>query len=252
MTQPRPTTAFVYPYFAAGAKGNELKYSIRSIETFFQGASGVWVVGDRPDWYSGPFVCAPRLTTREPNSRLDRAAKLRRILETPEIPEDFVWMMDDIYFVAPVTVEALRHPRSEGRITTKDLRKRRRGGPWSRQKHRTWQALHERGRPLHDYAAHMPVMYTKTNLRSLLRNYALERTGYVDDLLYCNEFHDEEPRPAEEVRYRECGKPDEATLRAGLKGKLFFNHGNRAYTPAVERVLHSLFPYPSTYEARVH
>lgn len=248
MTEQQPFTAFVYPYHAAGAKGDELKYSIRSVEKFFQGAPQVWIVGDRPDWYTGPFVHAPRITTRGHSARLDRAAKLRRILQTLQIPEEFVWMMDDIYFVEPVTAEELQRPRSDGHITPRDLRRRRRGGPWKRQKLRTWRALHERGRPLYDYAAHMPIIYRKANLQLLFRRYDLVRTEYVDDLLYCNEFYDEEPHPAEEVRHRECGKPDEATLRERLKGKLFFNHGNRAYTQAVEHILRELLPCPSTYE----
>lgn len=248
MTEHQSPVAFVYPYYAAGAKGEELRYSIRSIARFFQGRSRVWVVGDRPEWYSGSFVHAPHVGARQRNARLDRAAKLWRIVKVRDIPEEFIWMMDDIYFVGPVTMEELRRFRSDGQATAKDLGRKRTGGPWQQQKRRTWQALQERGRPLHDYAAHMPVSYTKTHLRLLFRIYNLERFGYVDDLLYGNEFYDGEPRSAEEVRYRECGKPDEATIWEKLKGKLFFNHGNRAYTPAVQRVLRELLPCPSAYE----
>ncbi|MBN1909268.1 MAG: hypothetical protein JW818_05985 [Pirellulales bacterium] len=240
-------TAFVYPYLAAEAAGEELRYSIRSVAKHFVGEVRFWVVGDRPGWYEGDFLDAPRRSATV-RACADLAAKMLRVFDEPAIPETFVWMMDDVYLLGPMTLDALRQPRARGRMTVEQLAVWRPRRLWLQDKRRAWELLAARGRPLHDYCVHLPYVYEKTRMRRLFEWYPLGRESLPLSLLYFNEFAEGPPLPVEPVLHRECRRPSLTTLRRRVQESLILNHGHDAYTPAMARLLAERFPEPSPVE----
>ena len=232
--------SFVWPYYAAPAQGKEIFYSIKSVEKNFHGKADFWIIGDRPEWYHGNFIEAPRINKTRNIPRFDRASKLLRVLSEPRISEEFVWMMDDIYFVNPIKLDELRVSRSCGHMTPKKLERWKPRSGWLKQKKLTWKELHSRGRTLDDYATHMPQIYTKTNVHLMSERYDMLTVPYVDDLLYGNEFATEPPRPVEEIFYRECGTPTQKILEEKLKSVQIFNHCNRSFTSEIKSVVEKL------------
>ena len=133
--------SLVWPYITGPGNGSELRFSIRSAQRNFVGNVDIWVVGERPDWYEGNFLPIRQVKTPEHTPRFDRAEKLLRILDEPAISEEFVWMMDDIYFVNPITLEQLSVPRSNGCVTKEWLSKWIPTNGWQVEKKITWDEL---------------------------------------------------------------------------------------------------------------
>ena len=96
-------TQFVWPYFSGAASGDELRFSIRSVERFFHGPVKVTLVGDRPDWFRGHVIQQPRIAMVKHWGFRDMLAKMQTMATHPEIDSEFVWMMDDVYFLKPVS-----------------------------------------------------------------------------------------------------------------------------------------------------
>jgi uncharacterized radical SAM superfamily Fe-S cluster-containing enzyme len=254
-TERQPAT-FVYPYLASQAVGLELLYSVRSVERFYQGETDIWIVGDRPDWWlrDDRFVHCPRV---KGGARVDRAHKLEVICQTPDIPDQFVWMQDDIYFVKPVTFGflATAWTRSPVRAsaTPKPTCKRCRG--FSKQKYRTLEALAANGKTLDDYAAHVPVVYQKEKLRVMFAKYPVAGKELVDDLLYQNEYATPD-KPAVFIGARMARIERTLTdkqLQDRLRPAVYHNHLHGKYRGPVERNLERTFSQPCKWEdTRVH
>lgn len=238
----------VYPYVADAAEGDELRYSLRSLEQNLLAVPRVWVIGDKPAWYRGNHVPHRRLERRAHQARFDRADKLWKIIRDRRIGHEFVWMMDDVYLVQPVTLQELRQRYKSGEMDPIELAAYQPKNGWGQEKLLTWQALANAGRPIDDQAAHLPYVYEKSKLRALLKKYRLHQQPLVDNLLYCNEYATSLPRPCHEILYTESGRPAADEIRRRLQPALIMNHAHRGYTPAMREVLAELFPEPSRWE----
>ncbi len=238
----------VYPYIEGPAQGDELRYSIRSVLKHFVGRARIWVVGDKPDWYVGNYLPHKRLTKGPHCPRFDRAAKLKLIVKHRKITDEFVWMMDDVYFLNKVMLHDLR---IRWRCSNMDIEKLQVFSPknvWEREKLLTWRALSDAGRPVADLASHVPVVYEKQKVKNLFRKYPLTKQPLVDDLLYLNEYAEQVPRPANQIRYIARDDPSVQQILSHAQQALIMNHRENGYTPAMREALEQLFPIPSEYE----
>lgn len=173
---------FVWPYFHAGANGDEIRFSVRSVEKFYGGRAKCTIVGDKPPWFNGHYIPQKRVPTRtESRSYRDMLTKVWTMATHPEIDEDFVWMMDDIYFLKPFTLEELQVPRAE-KWRPSDYNK------WQRLKTASMNALTETGYPNHDYATHMPHYAEKSKLIQLFDEFKLHDQTLLWEVLYGNRF----------------------------------------------------------------
>ncbi len=262
----------IYPWIAKAARGSELKYSLRSVEKNFVGEVSVWVVGDCPDWYVGNYLPVSEYDSKLVLPRQDRAKKLWRVVQEPTIGDEFLWMMDDIYFIRNVDLDLFRNPWNCGTMTPEKLSAWRPKSEWERQKKLTWEILADNGRPLFDFATHLPHVYRKPSLQKLFERYLLWDAPFVDDILYGNEFFQEtktfkpkEIKPEEtreetatreaswaanRILYRELRRPTLSGLkrRAERGQSRVFNHVDFSYTPLVERFLEEKFPVASPWE----
>jgi hypothetical protein len=90
----RPLT---FVYLCRSGENEELRYSIRSVLKYFPNAK-IWVVGQKPDWYSGPFLEVPEYKSKHHSVYQN----LKHLSEDSRIPENIVMMNDDFFIVAPV------------------------------------------------------------------------------------------------------------------------------------------------------
>jgi hypothetical protein len=238
----------VYPYVADAAEGDELRYSLRSIEQNLMATPRVWIIGDKPAWYTGNYIPHRRLQGMPHQARFDRADKLWTVVRNRKIGPEFVWMMDDVYLLQPVTLHELRQRYKSAEMDLTRIKAYQPHNRWEQEKLLTWQALAKAGRPVDDQAAHLPYVYEKAKLRAMLRKYRLHRQPLVDNLLYCNEYAQALPRNCEEILYTENGRPGAAAIRRRMQRALILNHTHGGYTTAMREVLQELFPRPSTYE----
>jgi hypothetical protein len=152
-----------YVYVCREGNNEELRYSIRSVEANLP-KGNIWVVGGKPSWYTGLYIPVKSHSGKQRNA----IQNLLKIVESKEIPEDFVLMNDDFFIVRPVSKIKFYHGGSlENKIKT-----RRDFTPGSRYLSllsKTEKALQKRGidKPL-DYDIHVPMPMTKSGLKAAL------------------------------------------------------------------------------------
>ena len=136
---------FVWVYWQGGARGDELRLSIRSVEQNALFPVKITVIGDRPSWYTGHFIRKPQIASCENHNIADQMSKTVLMSEHPDIGEHIIWMMDDIFFLSPFAQEDVMLPR--GVRFSRSAR-----NAWQIMKGRTADVLQERGYPTIDYA----------------------------------------------------------------------------------------------------
>lgn len=83
-------------YICRPGENEELRYSIRSVMKNLK-HDNLWVVGQKPKWYTGNFISVPNNKTKYSNAR----ANMEAIVSSTEISNDFILMNDDFYIMKP-------------------------------------------------------------------------------------------------------------------------------------------------------
>lgn len=89
-----------FVYICKNGDNEELRYSIRSVVKYFKNPN-IWVVGGKPDWYSGNFIFVQDIGNKFVN--INNAYKA--IIKNNKISEDFILMNDDFFILSPKTTE---------------------------------------------------------------------------------------------------------------------------------------------------
>lgn len=173
---------FVWPYWHAGADGDEIRWSVRSVETFFQGKAKTLIIGDRPPWYHGPHISQRRVGPQHQHQSFrDMLTKMWTMATHPDVERQFIWMMDDVYFLKPFSEPDLETPRAY-------RWDRARKNKWQILKADSMEALAMAGLPNHDFATHAPHHVEKDKLRQLFDLYDLHNRTLLWEVLYGNTF----------------------------------------------------------------
>ncbi|MEO1530217.1 MAG: hypothetical protein AAFX06_32910 [Planctomycetota bacterium] len=201
----------VWVYWAGGADGDELRYSIRSAAANLTDARDFHICGDVPEWFTGGAIHSPRFNGNDARRKYgskrfakwcDSVVKLKRICEDDAVSENFLWMYDDTFIVRPFSIREISIPRAGGVLHAGDLNqpaKRK----WREVLRRTAKDLVDRGRPQRNYSTHYPVVYNKTLLRQTLEEFDVPQCPRVIESLYMNHHSEIEARRALEVfQYR--------------------------------------------------
>jgi hypothetical protein len=86
-----------YVYICRDGDNEELRYSIRSVAKYMPPGK-IWVVGGKPDWYTGNYIRVAQHKSKYHNARV----ALKTIARSLEISEDFVLLNDDFFVVQKV------------------------------------------------------------------------------------------------------------------------------------------------------
>ena len=231
---------FVWPYWHAGASGDELRWSIRSVEQHFEGTAKITVVGDRPPWWHGHVIPRPRIGPAPNRGFRDMLEKMWTIATHAEIDPEFVWMMDDIYFVRPVDLDELQQPRAYG--WREDA-----SNSWQRRKSNTMRVLRDCGASNHDYATHLPHWAEKEKLRGLFDRFNLANNTLLWEVLYGN-LHRSRPIRPEPFFCRITAPLAVSDLRVRARQASVLNHTANAWCEGVREYLADLLPQPAAGE----
>lgn len=234
---------FVFPYWHHGASDDEIRWSVRSIEQNYQGPCKITIIGDKPPWYLGHYIPQRRVhkhTTNRPFR--DMLTKVWTMATHPEIDQQFVWMMDDVYLIKPVTIEELAISRALRWHDSKS-------NSWQRRKKNTMRALAQSGRTVHDFATHMPHVVEKEKLHRLYEEFSLHHNTMLWEVLYGNTFreHPQSPFPFFRRIQRKVSIED---LRRLTEQASVFNHTASAWCQGVRDFLAELFPTPASCESQ--
>lgn len=174
------TLHFVWVYWQGGARGDELRLSIRSVEQHALFPVKITVIGDKPSWYTGHFIRKPRLQSAPSYHAItDQLSKTILMSEHPDISQHIVWMMDDIFFLAPFTQQDVMTPRGvKFRRSAKNA--------WQILKGQTSDELKARGYSDTDYATHAPHYVEKSKLKDVIAEFDLKRRPLIWENVYNN------------------------------------------------------------------
>jgi hypothetical protein len=236
----QPVTQFVWPYWAGGAQGDELRWSIRSVETFFQGLAKITIIGDKPEWYHGHVIIKKRVSHRPHRAFRDMLSKVFYIATHAEIDTECVWMMDDIYFLKPFTLDDIKTPRAEPWRLDE-------GNSWQKRKTESMQALAARGLPQHDYATHMPHWLEKEKLRILFDDFNLHEHTMLWEVLYGNLYRDS-PQRTRPFFARFQHQADKETFRRLTARATIINNTEPAWCDGLHDFLAELLSSPASVE----
>lgn len=161
-------------YTCRSGENEELKYSIRSVIANLKAAENIWVVGDKPDWYSGNFIKVNPVGNSFENVRTN----LKTVIDNPNISDDFVLMNDD-FFISK-SINSVPHYHG-GLLLNRSMRHQELGGPnhYANLLMKTDRVLKQQGikDPL-NYDLHVPMVFNKTNLSYTIDNQFSIRSYY--------------------------------------------------------------------------
>jgi len=232
---------FVWPYWEGGAMGDELRFSMRSVDKFFDGNATMLVIGDKPSWYTGPHIGKKRVNNRKPwQSFRDTLSKLYFMATKPEVNSEFVWMMDDVYFLKPFTLEDVQQPRAY-RWTGGDK------NGWQKLKNATMERLQSEGHTTHDFATHLPHYVEKQKLAEMYEKYDLHNNTHLWEVLYGN-LHRNTPIRTRPFFCRVQKSRNIETLRNLTRKATVLNHTSGVWGPEMREFLLELLPDSSPVE----
>lgn len=185
----------VWVYWAGGAEGDELKYSMRSASKILDRRE-LMICGSKPDWYKGYHIDSPRFQKHEAKAQfgtgayskwIDSIKKLQAIIDCQYVSDTFMWMYDDTFILKPCTTEWVERPMYRGTLPHHASRRK----TWQQVRKRTYEALVSRDLPTYDYSTHMPLVFNKDRLQRTIDEFNLHNVARCVESIYMNHHYSE-------------------------------------------------------------
>jgi len=160
--------SIVWVYHNVGLNG--LEYSINSVKKFLP-HHNMFVCGDHT--HLAETINTPRTRNSIYAKWHDSLTKLQRIIDHTGVTDDFLWMYDDTFFLAPNTIRNVAQPKYS---TSPPENK---GSLWYCQLMHTLSLTESK----YNYSTHYPVVYNKHLLQHVLDTY---KPPYLVETLYLN------------------------------------------------------------------
>lgn len=224
-----------YVYICRKGENEELRYSIRSVVKNLP-AGKVWVVGYKPDWYTGNFI-----SVKDARYKFDNIKKcMSEIANNPEISESFVSMHDDFFIVNKLDrVPVLHGGPLKGRV--EEYEKLSPSSVYTRLLANTHKRLIKLGisSPL-DYDIHVPMIMNKELLKQTINMPYLERSNYGN-------IYGIGGSKSTDVKVYSTGRMSSRSYDFA-DGESYFLSTEDSSFEKIKPLLESLFPEPSQYE----
>lgn len=162
-----------YVWICRDGENEELRYSIRSVVKNMP-SGNIWVVGGKPDWYSGNYIPVKQNLPKMRNA----INNLTALCNSDKISNNFVLMNDDFFIVKPIkTIKHYHGGLLKDKVyQSEDLRPT---SSYTRSLQETHRRLLKLGikDPL-NYELHVPMPMTKDGLVKSLKTNLLFRSTY--------------------------------------------------------------------------
>lgn len=238
---------FLYFWVPTADGGQELKLSMRSVVKHFQGEAKITVIGDKPSWYRGHHIPCPRIARNrreraDAHPFRDTQHKIIVAANHPEVDEQFIHIMDDVYLLRPTTFDDLNTPRFD---------------PWYRQKHRrewhrlisaTFNALKERGYPSLQAGTHLPHVFRREELLKMFAEFDCPKRLLLTEILHSNRFR-ENHIPYPPFLHRLQRPQTVQQLNAAAEVSNVLNYVGNCWRTTMKQWIQSRFPEPAGHEA---
>lgn len=226
-----------YVYICRAGDNEELRYSIRSIERNLPDVS-VWVVGYKPDWYSGNFI-----PVEDIGKKFDNIYNaLITLCNSENISNEFVLMNDDFF----ITDKMDSIPVMHGGLLKDKIKEYNKIVAYSlyvRILSQTYSQLVNCGikEPL-DYDIHVPMLMAKDKVKELTQKSFFPRSMYGN---LANVGGEE----IKDVKTYNLNSLMSVRSSNYLASSLpFISTEDKSFEKVYDEVLRDMFPEPSSYE----
>ena len=236
-------TTFVYPYVKT-MDDLELKCSIKSVQKNFKGNPIFVIIGDKPSFTGIDYIHI--VSERKPFRAIDIAHKLQTVINDTRIPNDFVWMYDDIYFINEVDVSDLKKVYALQDLTGKNLYELNfdSSKKWASMFMATMTKIKAEGKKVINYETHLPRYLNKKKTQQMIVKYDLFNNKLLFASLYFSNTKDPiflQPK-TDDVKlgiYMSFSSMD--VLEKKIRNKKFLNYSEKAFTDAMRKLIVKLF-----------
>lgn len=247
-----------YPYWEGGARWEELRYSLRSLERHLKADYEVVIVGDKPAWLTNVTHIPYERNNSEVGSALKNTLRMMLLLldwleATGEDDAWFLRMYDDVYFLKDRSEEDLRVTRLV-RDAGEALQIASGGMVWRRQVTETIVALRERGYEGYLTESHCPELFAADKMRFVYSAFGLPERELLTSTLYYNLFPHERMMMDKKVeRALFYGSETAYSFGPGMverkcADKVFLNHNDQGLDGEVKGFLERRFGERSRFE----
>ena len=159
---------FVY-IIKQGEKGDELRYSLRSIAKWYPNHK-VWIVGYKPNW----VINVNYLPVEQKGNKWSNSVNnIIQACNCPEISEDFILMNDDFFCINPkIPLEDIidANHGSVGRMANKYSRLKRSSNSWAGGFIHLYKLLTDLNieKPWYNYELHLPIRINKNKFLEVI------------------------------------------------------------------------------------
>lgn len=241
-------TDIVY-VLGTGSKYNnlELRYSLRSVDTFIHNHHSLHIVGECPDFIDKRTINhipakdhSRHFHWRERNIM----EKIKVACLSDDVSSNFLFFNDD-HFLLRWVQDIARYPYYyHGEIALQHVHVE---NTYYKTRNNTIKLLKRLGVPNRNFDIHFPIVYNKKLfMESVASQDWLQPYGYTIKSVYCNVLG------IEGVDHPDCKVNRPLTIedaRAYVANRELFSVGDQALVGGVPQVLNELFPEPSFYEA---
>ena len=224
--------AVCYLYKAAEARGEELRYSLRSVWEHLVDCPEIHIFGDeRPEWLVDGKGVHFHLKPGYPEAL---AAALQQA-------DEVLLMNDDIYYLRRSTWEDHRTARTRGRNLIKRMaRNLANRSRWLRSVGRATASLHHHGVDyVRDFSTHTPYLFEREKSLATLRRHGVWRKVPFETL-----YHNDHGTP-----HRRCGVEKAMKVPADAAAR-WFNHGAGGADPQSEEELKAMLTESAPWELK--
>jgi hypothetical protein len=217
-----------------GGSNEELRYSIRSATQNLKHAN-VLVIGDRPDWYVGPFIQSQQVEGKKYDNV---KAGLLKAIESDQVSDDLVLMNDDFYVLQPTELDYYYSGTLDERV--KRISTKSPNNLYSNRLIKTMHELQDLGipEPL-DYELHIPMKLDKKGLAEAL-DFPQFRSAYGN-------LNDVGGQKTPDVKVYSSKLYSDLSYNWTVDSK-FLSSDDGSFSTLRQKLLGPLFPTASIYE----
>lgn len=224
-------------YVCRAGHNEELRYSIRSAEKNLK-FDNLWVVGGKPDWYSGKHIEVPQNSGKYENTKENVSA----IAKSKEISDRFILMNDDFYVIKEV--EDVQNFNGGKLLDKANMYDRLAyNSSYTQRLFDTYAKLRKMGfeDPL-DFEMHVPIVIDKAALRHSVKYNLLWRS------IYGNVYQIPSSKMDEDVKVYMNSPLDPKSYDMTSLKYPYLSSDDRSFVSVYKAVLKDMFREPSSYE----
>lgn len=221
---------------------NELRYSLRSIDTYLSGVDKVFIVGYRPKWLTN-IIHIPyydHFSCKERNIMI----KLARACGHPDLSANFLHIHDDHFCLFPQQADQI--PFWHGGSLQRLAKTVKPQNHWRDAVLNTHNALTAAGLTENNFDLHYPMIFDKNLYPEIMDRYNWkEPRGFVVKSLYANTLKISGIRSPDLKINERLHYPG---LLNRLNGRQWFSIGNGGLSGEFKKFIQALYPNKSSFE----